>query len=153
MGRIEDKLKEMGFTLPNYRRATYPFNQTNRVGNLVFVAGQVASDANGVVAGKLGKDIDVEEGAKRAKLCILNALTALKGELGDLDKIKRIVRTFVMVNGTEEFNFPSGVANGASELLVALFGEYGYATRCAVVMQNLPSDTSVEIEMFVEVED
>lgn len=124
-----------------------------RTGNLVFVSGHGPRRSDGShVTGKLGRDLSVEDGYEAAKLTALGCLASLQAEIGGLDRVRRIVKLLVMVNCTEDFDRQPQVANGASDLLVELFGESGRHARSAVGMQMLPANIAVEIEMVVEVE-
>ena len=128
------------------------------VGNLVFVAGHgpqtldAEGNPTGYVTGKVGADVSVEEGYQAARLTAISMLSTLRGEIGDLDRVRRIVRVFGMVNAVDGFTQQPEVINGASDLLVELFGERGKHARAAVGMASLPRDISVEIEMVVEIE-
>ena len=128
-----------------------------RTGNLLFVSGHgpgVVTDGKlSFIQGKLGKDLDVEQGYDAARQVMLNILQSVKQELGDLDKVKRVVKLLGFVNCTPDFPDQPKVINGASDLLVELFGERGRHARSAVGMQQLPFGIAVEIEMVVEVED
>lgn len=145
---IEEKIKELGFTLsePTVPIASYiPFL---KVKNLVFLSG-VISDKRG----KLGKELSVEEGYKESEKCLIKLLSNLKALINDLDKVKQIVRVEGFVNSTEDFSEQPKVINGASDLLVKIFGERGKHTRIAVGVSNLPLNSAVEISMIVEVYD
>jgi enamine deaminase RidA (YjgF/YER057c/UK114 family) len=124
-----------------------------RTGNLVYLAGQGPRQEDGQYAyiGKVGKDIDLETARKSAELVMLNCLGVLKQEIGDLDRVKRVVKLLGMVNCTPDFTDQPKVINGASDLLVAAFGDAGRHARSAVGMSSLPLGISVEIEMIVEV--
>jgi enamine deaminase RidA (YjgF/YER057c/UK114 family) len=125
-----------------------------RTGSLVFVAGHGPSkDGQLVFKGKLGRDVDVETGYRAAQLVCLNMLASLKVEIGDLDRVKRIVKLLGMVNCAPEFEQQPEVINGASDLLVELYGERGRHARSAVGMQSLPRGITVEIEMIVQLEE
>jgi len=128
-----------------------------RTGNLLFVSGHgpgVLKDGGvSFIQGKLGKDLDVEQGYDAAKQVMLNILQSLKQELGDLDKVRKVVKLLGFVNCTPDFPDQPKVINGASDLLVALFGDRGRHARSAVGMNQLPFGIAVEIEMVVEVED
>jgi enamine deaminase RidA (YjgF/YER057c/UK114 family) len=149
----EAKLKEMKielFTPPapmaNYVRAV-------RTGNLVYLAGHGPTKADGTnIQGKVGKDLSVEEGYMAARQVGIAMLSTLKAEIGDLKKVKRIVKVLGMVNCTETFTDQPKVINGFSDLMVAVFGPKGMHARSAVGMNSLPSNIAVEVEMIVEVE-
>ena len=126
-----------------------------RTGNLLFVAGHLAGKPDGSVLnpGKVGRDVTGEQPYESAKLAMLNCLASIKQELGDLDRIKRIVKLLVMVNADPEFDRHFVVGNGASDLLVELYGDLGRHARSAVGMSSLPRKSCVEIEMIIEVEE
>lgn len=151
---IEAKLARMGVELPEPRPPVANYVRAVRTGNLVFLAGHgPAKPDGGYVTGKLGKDLTVEQGYEAARLTAIALLASLKQEIGDLDEVTRIVRVFGMVNSTPTFTDQPAVINGASDLLVELFGEErGKHARAAVGMASLPIGIAVEIEMVVEVE-
>ena len=156
MPEIEQKLNEMGYQLTDARRsAVGNFVPAVRTGNLVYTAGTGPGLPEGGLlhVGKLGAEITMEQGYDCARLTMLNLLSNLKGEIGDLDKVKRVVKLLCMVNAAPEFTQTPQVANGASDLLVSLFGEKGHHARSAVGMSTLPGNMPIEIEMIVEVED
>ena len=156
MPEIEKKLNEMGYQLTEPRRsAVGNFVPAVRTGNLVYTAGTGPGLPDGGLlhVGKLGAEITIEQGYDCARLTMLNLLSNLKGEIGDLDKVKRVVKLLCMVNAAPEFTQTPQVANGASDLLVSLFGEKGQHARSAVGMSTLPGNMPIEIEMIVEVED
>ena len=155
MSAIEDKLAQMGLTLPTSPPPIANYVPAVRTGNLLFLSGVgPAPMPDGTTPrGKLGKDLTVEEGYEAARLVGLNLLARLKDALGDLDRVKRVVKLLSMVNSTPDFTQPPAVANGCSDLLVELYGERGRHARSAVGMNALPNNIPVEIEMIVEVED
>ena len=123
-----------------------------RTGNLIFLAGKGPKQANGEnVVGKLGADLNVEEGYAAAREVAVNQLSVLKAELGNLNKVKRVVKVKGMVNAVPDFKDHSKVINGYSDLMVAVFGEAGKHARAAVGMGSLPGNMAVEVEMVVEV--
>ena len=153
VSQAEQRLSEKGLELPPKPSPLAQYVSTVRTGNLVFVAGHGTNkDGQLVYRGKLGQDVDVETGYQAAQLVALNMLASLKAEIGDLDRVKRIVKLLGMVNCTPDFGQQPEVINGASDLLVHVFGERGRHARSAVGMASLPRGISVEIEMIVEVE-
>jgi enamine deaminase RidA (YjgF/YER057c/UK114 family) len=153
---IERKLSDLGYQLPPPRRsAVGRFVPAVRSGNLVFLSGHGPGLPEGgfLHLGKLGADLTVEQGYDCARQVMLNLLASLKEEIGDLDKVKRVVKLLCMINAAPDFGDTPKVANGASDLLVELYGEAGQHARSAVGMATLPSGMPVEIEMVVEVED
>ncbi|BCB37100.1 hypothetical protein BCJMU51_1979 [Bacillus cereus] len=145
----EDKLSELGITLPAIRPAVGNYVSCVRVGNLLFTAGQGVDEYHG----KLGKDISIDEGYKAARQSMVNLLSVVRNELGNLNKVKRIVKILGFVNSTEDFINQPKVMNGASDVLVDIFGEKGKHARSAVGMAQLPNNTTIEIEMVLEIEE
>jgi enamine deaminase RidA (YjgF/YER057c/UK114 family) len=153
VSQAEQRLSEKGLELPPKPSPMAQYVSTVRTGNLVFVAGHGPhKEGQLLYRGKLGQDVDVETGYQAAQLVALNMLASLKAEIGDLDRVKRIVKLLGMVNCTPDFGQQPEVINGASDLLVHVFGEQGRHARSAVGMSSLPRGISVEIEMIVEVE-
>ncbi len=151
---IEDKIKDLGFELPDTPKPVAAYVPAIKINNLVFTAGQIPSIKGELkYKGKLGKDLTIEEGKKAAEICALNCLAAIKGIIKDLDEIVQIVKLTVFVNSTEGFSNQPQVANGASELLENIFGEKGKHVRSAVGVNELPLDAAVEIEMIVKIKD
>ena len=152
MSQIEEKLHQLGYTLPSPPSPGGNYVRTVRTGNLIFLAGTAPRRPDGTrVQGKLGQDLSTEEGYEAARLCALNLLTNLKGEIGDLDRMTHIVKMLGMVNSTPDLRDQPQVINGASDLLVKLFGESGNHARSAIGVPALPGGIAVEIEMVVEV--
>ena len=152
MSKVEDKLKELGHTLPGQGTPGGNYVPAVTTGNLVYTAGHVARRPDGnLVAGKLGTDLTVDEGYEAARITALNLLGSLKAEIGDLDRVTRVVKLLCMVNSAPDFGQQPAVANGASDLLVEIFGDRGKHARSAVGMAGLPNGVCVEIEIIVEV--
>jgi enamine deaminase RidA (YjgF/YER057c/UK114 family) len=153
MGIIENRLNQLNLNLPEIPKPLAAYISAKQSGKLVFTAGQLPM-VNGelVSAGLLGQDVNVEDANKAARICTLNALAAIKGAIGDLDRIKQIVRVVGYVASVPTFTQQPAVVNGASELLLDIFGEAGKHARSAVGMAVLPLNASVEIELTVEVE-
>lgn len=153
MSRIELKLKELGILLPEPAKPVAAYIPAKQTGKLVFTAGQLPMVQGELISkGLLGQDVEIEEANKAARICTLNALAAIKGVIGDLDRIKQIVRVVGYVASIPTFTQQPAVVNGASELLLEIFGENGKHARSAVGMAVLPLNASVEIELTVEVE-
>lgn len=152
--KIEAKLSQMGLTLPEPGSPVGNYVGAVQVGNLLFVSGHGPGrqSAATIVAGKVGRDLTTAQAYDVAKVVMLNCLASVKRELGDLDRVKRIVKLLGMVNCTEDFTEQPQVINGASDFLVELYGEAGRHARSAVGMQQLPMNIPVEIEMIIEVE-
>ncbi len=148
---IEEKILELGFTVPTVAKPLAAYIPAHRVGNLVMTSGQVPLVMGEIkYKGKVGKDISEEEAKKAAEVCALNCLAAIKAEIGNLDLINRVLKLTVFVASAEGFGNQPEVANGASELVGKIFGEAGKHTRAAVGVSELPKNSSVEIEMIVE---
>jgi enamine deaminase RidA (YjgF/YER057c/UK114 family) len=153
MGNVESKIEQIGLSLPGAPKPVAAYIPAKQTGNLVFTAGQLPM-VNGelISKGLLGQDVEIDEANKAARICTLNALAAIKGVIGDLDRIKQIVRVVGYVASVPTFTQQPAVVNGASELLLEIFGENGKHARSAVGMAVLPLNASVEIELTVEVE-
>lgn len=150
--KIEEKLAQMGLALPTPAAPAGNYVGAVQVGNLLFVSGHgPRRQGESYITGKVGRDLTTEQAYEVAKIVILNCLASVKREIGDLDRVKRIVKLLGMVNCTEDFTDQPKVINGASDLLVTLYGEAGRHARSAVGMQQLPMSIPVEIEMIVEV--
>jgi enamine deaminase RidA (YjgF/YER057c/UK114 family) len=153
MSNMQNKLDQLGLHIPDAPKPVAAYIPAKQTGNLVFTAGQLPM-VNGelISKGLLGQDVEIDEANKAARICTLNALAAIKGVIGDLDRIKQIVRVVGYVASVPTFTQQPAVVNGASELLLEIFGENGKHARSAVGMAVLPLNASVEIELTVEVE-
>ena len=151
----EARLEEMGITLPEPPAPVANYVRSVRSGNLIFLAGHGPLQADGTyLTGKVGRDLSVKEGYEAARLTGLALLASLRAEIGDLDKVVRIVKVNGMVNAIEDFTEQPNVINGCSDLFVEVFGPaIGRHARTAVGMSSLPIGIAVEIEAVVEVED
>jgi enamine deaminase RidA (YjgF/YER057c/UK114 family) len=151
--KIELILRDFNLSLPEAPKPVAAYIPAKQTGNLVFTAGQLPM-VNGelISKGLLGQDVEIDEASKAARICTLNALAAIKGVIGDLDRIKQIVRVVGYVASVPTFTQQPAVVNGASELLLEIFGENGKHARSAVGMAVLPLNASVEIELTVEIE-
>jgi len=148
--KIEEKLKEMGLKLPEIPKPVANYVPAVRTGNLLFLSGH--GPEKSIPAGKVGKDLTQEEGYEAAKNTALCLMSTIKNSIGDLDKVKRVVKLVGFVNCSEDFKDQPKVVNGASDLFVEVFGERGKHARAAVGMYQLPGGIPVEIEIIVEVE-
>ena len=149
----EQKLKDMGLELGPVGTPVANFVPTVQTGNLLYVAGHIAGQPDGSVLnpGKVGREVTEEQAYESAKLAMLNCLASVKQALGSLDKVSQVVKLLVMVNADPEFDRHFVVGNGASDLLVELYGDQGKHARSAVGMSGLPRKSCVEVEMIVEV--
>jgi enamine deaminase RidA (YjgF/YER057c/UK114 family) len=149
---IEKKLSELGISLPPAAMPVGAYVAAVRTGDLIFTAGQLPlRDGELIAAGKVPADIDIESGQAAARQAALNALAALKAEVGSLDAVVRIVRVNCFVNSSAGFTDQAKIANGASEVLRDIFGDAGVHTRCAIGAAELPLNAPVELDLIVEV--
>ena len=152
-GDPEAKLKELGITLPEPAAPIANYVNVVRTGNLLFLAGKGPLQKDGKdVVGRLGKDMSVDEGYQAARSVAIAHLAVLKHELGDLKRVRRIVKVLGMVNSDPAFTQQPAVVNGYSDLMVAVFGERGKHARSAVGMATLPNGIPVEVEVIVEID-
>ncbi len=151
-GRIEARLTELGITLPEGTAPQANYIPYTVSGNLVFISGQVAKAGDEVITGKLGAGIDIETGRLAARACALNLIAHLKSACGgDLDRVARCLKLGGFVQGTPDFTDAPVVMNGASDLMVEVFGEAGRHARFAVAVACLPLDTAVEVDAVFEI--
>jgi enamine deaminase RidA (YjgF/YER057c/UK114 family) len=152
MHTIESKLKDLGYELPVLPGSKGIYKRCLLAGGLLYVSGHISVNTDGsAIKGKLGQDLTDDEGFAAARQCGLAMLSSLKEHLGDLDKIKRVVKLLGMVNATPEYTAHPLVVNGCSELFAKLFGEEnGIGVRSAVGMGSLPGNVAVEIEAIFE---
>ena len=154
MSAIEEKLQEMGLALPEAPAPVAAYVPCVRTGNLIFVSGQIPRE-NGEIRfrGHVSDEVGVENGIEAARLCALNALAVVKNEIGDLGRVKRIVKLTGYVASSPGFRQQPKVIDGASLLLIELFGQKGQHARAAVGVNELPLGVSVELDFIVEVEE
>lgn len=152
MSRIDDRLRELGISLPPPRAPMANYVPARRVGNLVYTAGQVSGTVDHEIKGKLGAELSVDQGREAARVCALNCLAALLTAVDSLDSVKQLIRAGAFVNSAAGFNQQPLVANGASDLFVEIFGEAGRHARTAVGVNELPAGFAVEVELIAEVQ-
>jgi enamine deaminase RidA (YjgF/YER057c/UK114 family) len=152
MSAVDSMLQKLGIVLPAAPKPVASYVPFVRTGNLIVVSGQLPSKEGKVqFAGTVPTALSIEQGAEAAKLCVINALAVLRDACGgDLDQVKRIVRIGVFVQSADGFDGQPRVANGASDLLVAVFGEAGKHARAAVGTNALPLNAAVEVELMAE---
>jgi enamine deaminase RidA (YjgF/YER057c/UK114 family) len=152
-GMVEKKLQELGITLQEPRAPMANYVPFVRTGNLLHVSGQVCLDGEGklVAKGRLGDGVAIEDGQKAARACAINLLAQVKASLGDLDKVARVVRLGGFINSAPGFTEGPKVMNGASDVMVAVFGDTGKHARSTVGVAALPADAAVEVEGLFEV--
>ncbi|HET7070925.1 MAG TPA: RidA family protein [Nocardioides sp.] len=152
MGAVEDRLAELGLSVPDVAKPVASYVPAVRTGSYVYTAGQVPlRDGDPVATGKVGAGVSPEEASACAQQCALNAIAAVKAEIGDLDAVKRVVKVVCFVASAPDFTGQPQVANGASDLLGKAFGDAGAHARSAVGVAVLPLDVPVEVEIIVEV--
>lgn len=149
---VYDKLRELKISLPEATPPVGAFVPVSRTGNLAFVSGHIAKKDGKPLAGRLGSEFTTEQGKEAARGIALDLLGTLHGALGDLNKVRRIVKIMVLVNSAATFTEQHLVANGASELFLEVFGEIGRAARSAIGAAQLPFGSCVEVEMIAEVD-
>jgi enamine deaminase RidA (YjgF/YER057c/UK114 family) len=151
MTDIDRKLEELGLTLPKAAAPVATYVPAVEAGGLLHVSGQLPFRDGKVVTGRLGDDLDVAAGQDAAKLCALMVVAQVKAALGDLSRMARVVKLGVFVNSTAGFGDQPEVANGASDLMVALFGDAGKHARAAVGVAALPRNAAVEVDAVIAV--
>ncbi|MFC9971798.1 RidA family protein [Spirillospora sp. NPDC127200] len=152
MGSPEDRLRELGLELPDVAAPLASYVPTARTGSLVYTAGQLPLVKGELpVTGKVGAEVTAEQAAEQARVCALNAIAAVKAEIGDLAKVVRVVKVVGFVASAPDFYGQPQVVNGASDLLGEVFGEAGVHARSAVGVGVLPRNAPVEVELIVEV--
>jgi enamine deaminase RidA (YjgF/YER057c/UK114 family) len=151
MSQIEARLAELGITLPTPAKPVANYVPAVQTGNILFVSGQVSRAADVDYSGKLGLNVDIETGAKAARICAINLLAQVKAHVGDLDRLVRVVKLTGFVNSTLEFGDHPKVVNGASDLMVEVLGDRGRHARSAVGVAALPFGVAVEVEAIFEI--
>ena len=151
---INEKLAELGLTLPKPSKPLAAYIPGHIIGNMLYTSGHLArKDGELIHKGKIGAEVSEEAGMEAAKWCIVDLLATVKDMLGSLDRIEQIVKITVFVNCVEGYGNQPKIANGASEMLVQIFGEKGKHARSAVGVSGLPLDSPVEIEMIALIKD
>lgn len=150
---IEDRLAAAGITLPDAPAPAANYVPAVQVGNLLFVSGQIAAGPDGIIKGRLGDDMDVAAGAQAARACGLALIAQARAALGSLDQVAQVVKLTGFVRSTPEFTDQPKVVNGASDLMVEVFGDAGRHSRAAVSAPALPLGTAVEVEAIFAIRD
>ncbi|MGI6161670.1 MAG: RidA family protein [Christensenellales bacterium] len=149
---IYKRIEELGYQLPTAPQRGGIYKPVKQVGNMLYISGQVpVKDGNPVAVGKVGAEITLEQAQEAARVCTLNALSLIHEHLGDLNKIKGVVKTLGFVESAPGFNMQPKVIDGASQLLFDIWGEDGVGARSAISSNELPGDYSVEIEFIFEI--
>lgn len=152
MGAVDDRLADLGLTLPEVTAPLAAYVPTVEAGGLVWMSGQLPMvDGKLPLTGKVGAEVSIEDANALARTCAINAIAALKAELGDLDRVERIVKVVGFVASAPDFTGQPAVVNGASELLGEVFGEAGRHARSSVGVAVLPLDAPVEVELVAKV--
>ena len=152
-GLVDKKLSDLGIVLPTPAAPIANYVGSVRSGSLLFVSGQICLDAGGKLAakGKLGREVSIEDGQKAARFCAINLIAQVRAAVGDLDKVVRVVRLGGFINSDPAFLDGPKVMNGASDLVVEVFGDKGRHARTTVGVASLPADAAVEVEGVFEV--
>jgi enamine deaminase RidA (YjgF/YER057c/UK114 family) len=156
MSKIDERIADLGLTLPKVRTSSIAnLTKTVRTGQLLFVSGHGPRDYDGnvVYTGKLGAEITAEQGYDAARLCVLGCLTSVRDALGSLDRVGRLVKATGFIASDPAFFQQPQVMNGASDLLVEIFGDRGRGARSAIGVAVIPHNLAMEVEMILEVED
>jgi len=150
---IEEKITSLGLQLPEVAKPVASYIPAVQSGNLVFISGQIPFVHGKLLCrGKLGKEIDLEKGYECARIAVMNCIAALKSVIGDLDKVKRIVKITGYVNSAAGFEDQPKVLNGASDLVIEIFGEKGRHSRTAIGTNELPLAAPVEVDLIAEIQ-
>ena len=145
-----DRLKAAGVTLPDARPPVANYVPFVITGNLLFISGQVSITPDGLIKGRLGEDMTLEQGQQAARACAINPIAQMKAALGDLDRVTRVVKLGGFVNAAADFTDLPKVVNGCSDLMVEIFGDKGRHARAAVACPVLPMGAAVEVDAVVE---
>lgn len=151
-GRIEARLKEIGIELPTARAPSANYVPFRISGKQVFISGQVSAAGDEIIKGKIGDNLTPDDGYKAARLCAISILTQLKAAVGDDMDRARCIKLGGFVNATADFTGPPAVINGASDLMVEVFGDDGRHARFAVAVASLPQGAAVEVDAIFEIE-
>ena len=149
---VEARLADLGITLPPVSAPVANYLGCKRAGDMLYVGGHGPVTASGIVRGKVGATVTLEQAREAARATALSMLATVRAELGSLDRVRQVVKVFGMVNCAPGFNLTPAVIDGCSDVLVAIFGDAGHHTRSAVGMAELPFDICVEIEMILQIE-
>ncbi len=147
---VLDRLKAAGVTLPEARPPVANYVPYVITGNLLFISGQVSMTPEGLIKGRLGEDVSLEDGQKAARVCAINLIAQMQAALGDLERVTRIVKLGGFVNAAKDFVDIPKVVNGCSDLMVEVFGDKGRHARSAVACPVLPMGVAVEVDAVVE---
>lgn len=151
MHMVAQRLSDLGITLPQPVAPVANYVPFVRMGNLLVVSGQISLGPDGMIKGKLGGGVSIEEGQRAARVCGLNVIAQIRAAIGNLDHVIRIVRLGGFINATPDFLDGPKVMNGASDLMVEVFGDKGRHARSTIGVASLPADAAVEVEAMVEV--
>ncbi|WP_145025184.1 MULTISPECIES: RidA family protein [Paenibacillus] len=153
MMSIQERLKELNIELEPVGEPKFSYVPVNQVGNLLYTSGHdCRKNGELILTGKLGEELTIEQGQEAARRCIVNILSSLQAHLGSLDRVKKVVKMLGFIQSAPGFKDQPYVLNGASDLLIEVFGEKGKHARSAIGTNELPFDTPVEVEIIVEIE-
>lgn len=147
---VSDRLKAAGVTLPDARPPVANYVPFVITGNLLFISGQISVTPDGLIKGRLGEDMTLEQGQQAARACAINLIAQMKSALGDLERVTRVVKLGGFVNAAADFTDLPKVVNGCSDLMVEIFGDKGRHARAAVACPVLPMGAAVEVDAVVE---
>ncbi len=153
MSAVENRLKELGIEIPEAPKPVAAYVPGVEAGGFVYTSGQLPVSGGALKKGKLGVDVSPEDGYEAAKLCAINCLAVIKSLAGDLDRVERVVKLVGFVNSAPDFDAQPKVINGASELMLAAFGDAGLHSRSAVGVASLPLGAVCEVEAIVKLKD
>jgi enamine deaminase RidA (YjgF/YER057c/UK114 family) len=149
---VEQRLQQLGISLPDPPRPVAAYVPTSLAGSLLFISGQGPVEGGEIrFSGKVGQEVSIEDGARAARICAINCLAQARAALGSLERVRQVVKVVGFVNAGPDFTQQPQVINGASELLIEVFGEAGRHARSAVGCSSLPMNIAVEVEMVLEV--
>jgi enamine deaminase RidA (YjgF/YER057c/UK114 family) len=152
LGRVQERLNQLGITLPTAGSPAAAYVMSRQTGNTVYLSGHIAKKDGQVWVGKLGLNMTTDEGKAAARSIAIDLMATLQTHLGNLDRVKKLVKVVSLVNSTQEFTEHHLVTNGCSELLFEVFGEAGRHARSAFGVAQIPLGACVEIELVAEVE-
>ena len=150
--KVVERITKLGFSLPESPHPAGSYLPLVRTGNLLFVSGQLPRGDTGLITGKVGQNLEVKDGQDAARLALLSALAAVQAEIGDLDRVTRVIRLACYVNSAPGFTGQAQVADGASNLILAFYGDRGRHSRVSVGVSDLPLGAAVELELILEAE-
>ncbi len=150
MSKVLQRISDLGLVLPEVAKPVANYVSCVKYGNILYISGQLPKGNDGIIVGKLGVDISIDDAKQAAKLCALYLFSQVKNEIGDLDLIKKCVKLCIFVNSDQGFKDHSIVANGASDVMVDVLGDAGKHARSSIGVASLPFGACVEVEAIFE---